>query len=416
MRLLRLTCVIVLGIFGTMSAQQANAQSFGIELHNTLMPASGGMAGASLARPQDLQSAINGNPATLTQFRGTQFSFGGGWAEATYRVTQLAPLPALGVTPYSAKSGTPGAAVGNIGVTQDFTALGMPVTAGIGFITNAGAGVDFREVPESNGTSAHYMALDIPVALGVKLTDRLSAGAALTLGSSFLDGPFVDIGGMTPAFALRGTVGFTYDLGSDTTVGMYWQTMKSYHFEDAVVFADGTVDDVDFQHPENFGIGLANSCLMDGRLLLAMDVLYKQHSKADFLRAIYRDQWVYQFGAQYEVNRRLRVRLGYAYNENPMRSPVPSSVGGVPMPDGVPGVRYVQGQFAAISQHRMTGGVGLRDLLPGLDFDIFAGGMFENTDQLAATVVSVQSYWVGAGLTWRFGRGASECQHIASQW
>ena len=416
MRLFRLTCVIVLGLLGIMSAQQANAQSFGIELHNTLMPASGGMAGVSLARPQDLQSAINGNPATLTQFRGTQFSFGGGWAEATYRVTQLAPLPALGVTPYSAKSGTPGAAVGNIGVTQDFTALGMPVTAGIGFITNAGAGVDFREVPESSGTSAHYMALDIPVAIGVKLTDRFSAGAALTLGSSFLDGPFVDIGGMTPAFALRGTVGFTYDLGSDTTVGMYWQTMKSYHFEDAVVFADGTVDDVDFQHPENFGLGIANNCLMDGRLLLAMDVLYKQHSKADFLRAIYRDQWVYQFGAQYEVNRRLRVRLGYAYNENPMRSPVPSSVGGVPMPDGVPGVRYVQGQFAAISQHRMTGGVGLRDLLPGLDFDIFAGGMFENTDQLAATVVSVQSYWVGAGLTWRFGRGASDCQHIASQW
>ncbi len=416
MRSLRLTCVLVLGLFGIILARQANAQSFGIELHNTLMPASGGMAGASLARPQDLQSAINGNPATLTQFRGTQFSFSGGWAEATYRITQLAPLPVVGVTPYSAKSGTPGAAVGNIGVTQDFSALGLPATFGIGFITNAGAGVDFREVPESNGTSAHYMALDIPVALGIQLTDRFSAGAALTLGTSLLDGPFVDIGGMVPAFALRGTVGLAYDVGPDTTAGLYWQTMKSFHFEDAVVFANGTVNDVDFQHPENLGIGIANSSLMDGRLLLAMDVLYKQHSKADFLGAIYGDQWVYQFGTQYAVNRRLRVRLGYAYNENPMRSPVSDSVGGVPLPDGVPGVRYVQGQFAAISQHRLTGGVGIRDLLPGLDFDIFAGGMFKNTDQFAATVAAMQGYWVGAGITWRFGRGASECLHVPSQW
>ena len=54
----------------------AYGQSFGVELHNTLMPASGGMGGASVARPQDLTSAINANPATLTQFQGTQFMFG----------------------------------------------------------------------------------------------------------------------------------------------------------------------------------------------------------------------------------------------------------------------------------------------------------------------------------------------------
>lgn len=322
----------------------------------------------------------------------------------------------MGVTPFSAKSGTPGFAVGNIGVTQDFSALGLPATMGVGFITGAGAGVDFRGVPESNGTSAHYMALDIPVAFGVDLTERLSAGARLTLGSSFLDGPFVDTGGMVPAFGLRGTLGLAYELGQDTTAGLYWQTMKSYTFEDAVLFAGGNTSDIKFQHPENVGIGIANSSLMDGRLLLAMDVLYKQHSKADFLGDIYTDQWVYQFGAQYAVNERVRVRLGYAYNENPMRPAVLDSLGGVPLPDGVPALRYVQGQFAAISQHRLTGGVGIRDLLPGLDFDLFAGGMFENTDRFASTIASIESYWVGAGITWRFGRGASECLHTPNEW
>ena len=45
------------------SAGIARGQSFGIELLNNMMPASGGMAGASIARPQDVQSAIHGNPA-----------------------------------------------------------------------------------------------------------------------------------------------------------------------------------------------------------------------------------------------------------------------------------------------------------------------------------------------------------------
>ena len=56
---------------GTALVSVVHAQSFGVELHNTLTPASGAMAGTSLARPQDLQSAVNANPATLTQFRGT---------------------------------------------------------------------------------------------------------------------------------------------------------------------------------------------------------------------------------------------------------------------------------------------------------------------------------------------------------
>src|SRR5579885_3451265 len=87
----------------------AYAQSFGVELHNALMPASGGMAGTSIARPQDFLSAINGNPASLSQFSGTQFLFGGAWAGPTFNLTQTGSvLP--NVTPFSARSTTPGVA------------------------------------------------------------------------------------------------------------------------------------------------------------------------------------------------------------------------------------------------------------------------------------------------------------------
>ena len=64
--------------------------------------------------------------------------------------------------------------------------------------------------------------------------------------------------------------------------------------------------------------------------------------------------------------------------------------------------------FAAIPQHRVTGGVGVRDVLPGVDMNFFAGGMFEESQTFGRTTATVQSYWVGTGFTWRFGRGACE--------
>jgi long-chain fatty acid transport protein len=406
LRLIALTLV-------ALSCRQAAAQSFGIELHNTLMPASGAMAGVSIARPQDLQSAINGNPATLTQFRGTQFSFGGAWVEPTYDVDHTGGvLPGIGA--YNAKSGTPGSALGNIGVTQDLSALGMPATMGIGFVGNAGGGSEFRAEPASDGTSSQYTALDMIAGAGVDVTDRLSVGAAMVFGTSFFDSPFAGSSAMVTAYGLRGTVGANYQLPLETTIGCYWQTQKQFTFRDAISLVGFPFQDIKLSHPENFGLGIANTALCDGRLLLAMDVLFKQYSGAQLLGAIYRDQWVYQFGSQYRLGR-LRFRLGYAYNENPMRSVAPASAGGIT--PGLRAVEYFQGQFAAISQHRITGGIGARDVLPGVDMDLFAGGMFPETQTFGGhTTSTVQSYWVGAGLTWRFGRGACCRLPVADQW
>lgn len=83
-------CVILCAVVAV-GGRVAQAQTFGIELYNNLMPASEGMAGVSVSRPQDLQSVVNGNPATLRQFQGTQFSFGGAWVDANYHVSQAAP-------------------------------------------------------------------------------------------------------------------------------------------------------------------------------------------------------------------------------------------------------------------------------------------------------------------------------------
>ncbi len=58
------------------SSRFAWGQGYGSDTQNVLTPAAGGMAGVSLAMPQDVPAAVFGNPATLTQFRGSQFTMG----------------------------------------------------------------------------------------------------------------------------------------------------------------------------------------------------------------------------------------------------------------------------------------------------------------------------------------------------
>ena len=405
------TFVLIFAGLGFVS-RAAQAQTFGVELHNTLMPASGGMAGTSIAMPQDLTSAINGNPASITQFNGTQFMFGGAWAEPTFNMNQSQPipgppLPSL-IDPFSAKSSAPGLPAGNIGVTQELSAYGLPVTFGIGFVTTSGGFVDFRGVPASRGTNSGMAIFSLPVTLGVQVTDRLSVGASMAMGIAFFDGPFVGLGGMTPDYALRGTLGANYRLTDETTVGAYYQTEQSFRFDNAFLFP-GPIPiaaDINMQLPQNVGFGFANTSLMDGQLLLAVDVIYKNWNATDLYGSVYNDQWVLQLGAQY-TSGRYKLRTGYAWVQNPIDSAPGSNLGGIVEPGGSLAVRYTQGLLAITGQHRISGGIGIADVLPGVDMDIMAGGMFRDTEQLgAATQTSVASYWLGAGMTWRFGRGS----------
>ncbi|MHB0958316.1 MAG: OmpP1/FadL family transporter [Pirellulaceae bacterium] len=399
------------------------AQTFGLELHNSLMPASGGMGGVSVAQPQDLTSGINGNPATLTQFAGTQFNFGGAWAEPTFNMSQQAQIPILDpfplIEPYSAKSTAPGVPVGNIGLTQDLSELGLPATLALGFITTSGVFADFRHVPESHGTNAAMSIFSLPVAVGVDLTDRLSAGASLGLGIAFFDGPFVGAGGMTPDYALRGALGANYRLTDYTTAGAYYQTQQSFTFDHAFLL-DGSnlevVSDVNMDLPQNIGVGLANRALMDGRLLVGIDLLYKLWDEADLFSAVYDNQWVVQLGTQYTLGR-MRFRAGYAWAENPLDSTPGTNIGGVVQPGDLRAVRYTQGLLAVTCQHRLSAGIGIVDVLPGIDMDFMAGGMLKDSQQLGDfTETSIESYWIGAGLTWRFGRGAGAHVPAPDSW
>ena len=401
----RLTRGIAALVVGLASAGSAAAQTYGIDFRNTLMPASGGMAGTSVAAPQDFLSAINANPAALTQYKGTHFTIGGAFAEATVDLEQKAAVPLLGVAAFSAKSSTPGAIVPAIGVAQEVDGLPLPTTVGLAVLGAAGGGSSYVQVPASNATSSYLLLLEFAPSVAVELTERLSIGATMFIGDGYASGPFVGTSGMTNAYALSGGFGLDYALGDATWLGAYYQTTQAFRFEnEAVLFSERQPRDVDMGLPQQVGMGIANESLLDGRLLLAADALYLDWRSAALFNNIYRGQWVMQLGSQYRATDRVKLRLGYALAQNPVDESVGTRIGPVEVPGGVPAVKYLQAQFAIVNEHRMAAGIGVSDLLMrGLDFDAFAGGMFPAGESLGSdTYVSVKSYWLGVGFTWHF--------------
>ena len=260
--------------------QIAQGQGYGTDSQNVLTPAAGGMAGVSLAQPQDVPAAIFGNPASLTQFHGTQFTLGGAWVEGYPTVTNNGSLN--GGNAFDATSRTQGFACPEIGVIQDLRPVGVPGAFGLGFGSLSGLGAEYRgRAPDGsfflNNVSSEYVVLGVNAAAAVELGDRLSLGGAVTLGNAFeqlgFTGPLAS-GAMVNAYGLRGNLGLDYALNPCNTVGAFYQTRLDFRFPDAVRFANA-YHDLSISQPETVGFGWANRSLMDGNLLIAADVYYK---------------------------------------------------------------------------------------------------------------------------------------------
>ncbi|MHB8899850.1 MAG: OmpP1/FadL family transporter [Thermoguttaceae bacterium] len=405
MRQTRIFVVMAMLALLASGGQQAHAQLFGVDVHNTINPASGAMGGASLARPQDVQSAVAGNPSTLSEFRGSQFSLGGVWSEPTFDVTHDGSVTGV---PFSGKSSAQGCLLPTIGAIQDLSSLGVPGSLGLGVTTLSGVSEQFTNEPGSLGTHTEFLILGFTLGAGIDVTERLSFGSSLTLGDGYTGGGFMGNGIVTHDYGLRGTFGFDYDLTCNTTLGTYYQTKMPFRYDNLLYLAPpGVFIDVEIEQPENFGVGIANTSLMGGDLLLAVDVLFKSWDNAAYWSDLYEDQWVVSLGTQL-TRGRWKYRLGYAYADNPIDRNPGATINGVPIGQAL--VEYYQAtQAGVISQHRVTGGIGIEDVLPGVSLDLFAGGMLPETTQFGThTTVSLEEWFIGGGITWKFGQPRCE--------
>jgi len=404
MRKLSLVAFVVWTLVLAECPAPAFAQGYGTDTQNVLTPAAGGMAGVSIALPQDVPAAVFGNPATLSQFRGTQFTFGGAWVEGYPTVTRFGFLDPN--ENFSVTSRTEGFAGSSIGVTQDLRGLGLPGTFGLGLAGTSGLGAEYRgRAPAGsivNDFSTEYMVLGINAGVGFDLNERLSVGASATLGAGFEQLGLVSNSAMVHDYALRGSLGLDYKLNPCNTIGFFYQTKESFQFPNAILI-NGTYRDIRLAQPETIGFGLANTSLMGGDLLVAADVYYKLWEDAAGYSDIFVNQWAFALGTQL-TRGKMKYRLGYSYNTNPVNHSVGSTFNGLPvLQDRI--FLLQASETAAISQHRLTAGFGREDFLfEGVDLDFFVGGLLKADDQFGPhTEASVAAYYLGMGLTWRYG-------------
>ena len=206
---------------------------------------------------------------------------------------------------------------------------------------------------------------------------------------------------MVNAYGLRGNFGLDYALNCKTPWARLYQTRLDFTFPDAVRLPSGQYSDLRISQPETIGVGWANRSLMDGKLLLAADVYYKLWDDAPLWQDVFVNQWAVAVAAQLTHNK-MKYRLGYSYNSDPINHSVGGTLDGFPVGQDV--VQLFQASStAAISQHRITVGIGREGfLIPTLDVDLFAGGLLHATDEFGASTASLAVYYVGLGFTWRY--------------
>jgi len=408
--------------FGGVST--VHAGPYGYDLHNTLAPASAGMAGTSIARPQDNVSATFGNPATLTEFKGTEFTFGATFYKPEVTVEHDGSVTGAA---FKQESGTDIFPVPQVAVTQDLRGLDIPGTLGLGLTAVSGIGSEFRGAPESLGAGAEFIIFGVNAGAGFELTDNLNLGASVTISFAQLDLGLASTSAQTHDLGLRGTVGLTYDIDA-TTIGAFYQTKQKHDFDDIIAVAPNGFSNLVIEQPSNFGIGIANNSLMGGDLLLSADYMFKQWSETEFWQDVYEDQNVYSVGAQL-TSGNWDWRVGFGYADDPTKTDATGPIGsltsveagginggaGLPLTGaaGTPVVEYLQAtQTEVIYKKRVTAGFGYNNFLgvPFLTLDTNVGLQLEETRDYGTgslpggghTSAEVSSWQAGFALTWKF--------------
>ena len=428
-----------------MTSTSVMAGPYGYDLHNVLAPVSASMAGTSIAKPLDNVSAIFGNPAGLSEFRGTEFTFGATWykpnVELTSSITQSFGLG----TAFKEGNGNEGYLVPEIGVTQDLRGLGIPGTLGAGVTATNGIGAEFRENPNAIGASAELIVIGANLGLSWDLSENLTIGSAATVTYSMLDLGIASVAAQTHDIAVKGSLGMTYKLPHHTQVGMFYHSELRQDFDDIIqtspeagqvalgTHADGSFQSLNIEQPRTLGIGISNEMMMDGNLLLAADIMYKNWGNANFWKDVYKDQWIFSIGAQL-TDGPWEWRAGYGYADDPTRdrtsglsqlanvcSGLPNQCVAIPSGNSNNGIAVTEYLMAAqaevIYRHRFTAGFGYKGFLaPFLDLDTHVARQFSedrdygntlNADGSANlftnhTNAKVDSWHAGFALTWHF--------------
>ena len=333
-----------------------------------------GMGGASVALPLDAASVIT-NPAGMNEL-GARIDFGASYFSPTvsYQAQEVGQVPHPGmavgsVAKFDSQRGaSPVPAFGLV------LPLGESVWFGLGAYGVAGMGVDYAQNLYGGVTYSSYSQMRFAPGLSWKLNEQVSLGLTANVMWAQMGFDAASGFGQVPhqvasAFGIGGTVGAHYSPVEWFTVGAAYESksfFQNFTFQipqhtaadpqtGQPVTIPGGTDSSTFRQPSSFTAGLATNPYKP--LMIAFDVAYirwsetngenmptfNPSSSAMRWNLDWSDQVVFKVGAQYEVTKKVALRVGYNYGKMPLNS----------------ARAFENIAFPAIAEHHFTGGVGL---------------------------------------------------------
>ena len=275
--------------------------------------------------------------------------------------------------------------------------MGLPGAFGVGLAGIERPGSEYRNMAPSgnlhllNNVSNEYLVLGVNVAAGFELQRSAFRRGGMTLGNAFEQLGFVgplSSSAMVNDYALRGTFGLDYNVNHVQHDSRdYYQSRMDFQFTDGVRFTDPisqtpltTISASTSRKPSESELPTA---AIGSDLLIAADVYYKLWDDAGPLARCDGEPVGVAVGTQL-TRGKIKYRLGYSYNSNPINHSVGESLDGFPVAQEQ--IQLFQAACVAfVNQHRITGGIGYQGfIVPTLDLDLFAGGLFNASDQFGS--------------------------------
>lgn len=323
---------------------------------NGVGPIDQSWSGAGMAAPRDGLMALHWNPAALATFEASQLDVSLQLMFPTTDLTSTIDPGAMGPdSPPVPLSGTTASDTGPFPIpalsfvyrpTDSRSAFGISALGVGGFGVNyaasdpTAAGGNPITFPQAAGgfgaVKSSFSLFQVAPTYALAVNERLSVGLAPTLNVGMLEvAPFPatspDLNGYpdgprATALGIGAQLGVHYVTETGFGAGLSLkspQVFRDFEFE---------VEDRTFAYNLDYPMIVSAALAYEGlnRLTVVGDVRYIDFANTDGFQAAGFDEtgavtgfgwesiWVVAVGFEYEVTDRLPVRLGYAYNENPI--------------------------------------------------------------------------------------------------
>jgi long-chain fatty acid transport protein len=422
-------CVALLaGILLPMTAMATNGDNLiGVG------PISRAMGGVGIAAPQDAISAVFSNPAAMcfgSYCPSNQVDFAGtAFIPTIHANISARPGGFFGLPGYNfdSRSSWKVYPIPALGISYSFPEIPR-LRIGFGAYGVTGLGVDYRGTaldqpnffqpgaPLAAGAYSNLQIMKFAPTVAYQLYPWLSLGAAFHVSYSSLDLR----NGANSGFAPGAQIGAIIKPHNDVQIGLTYTTPQSVDHQHVLQGPNGTQNTLTLSSPNNLGMGVSWEPL-PGKLLLEVDFKWLNWSSADGYKQFdWKDQYVVSFGMQYKPTKKVALRLGYNYGNNPVKQhngfvgasatgPPFTNVQGTPIPTYYYETFRVVG-FPAIVEHHFTFGLGY-DITQRFSVNVgymhaFANTVREQGTNLVGQATTLKSkLWedgVDFALSWKF--------------